>query len=266
MAGFERLLEKVDRGERPLHRPREWQAVARRKNKLLSKAAWYRPADLVVFIPATPGGELVAKMKPVLEEEGKRLGLTIKSVESGGTSLKRRLTGRDLSAGEPCGQPGCRLSEDGGCSHSKAGILYRGSCDLCEQTNISAEYFGESGFSGFYRTQLHVKAIEKRDLENAFAKHLYIFHPEHQGNPANFTIKVIQSFRTSLTRKVAESVYIYKSSADILMNSKSEFLQPAVPRVVAQRELPAGPELVGEGGGVRWKQGAGGRGEQGGGQ
>ena len=37
---------------------------------------------------------------------------------------------------------------------------------------------------------------------------------------------------------------------DILMNSKSEFLQPAVPRVVAKRELPAGPELV-EGGGSR---------------
>ena len=41
----------------------------------------------------TPGGELVAKMKPVLEEVGKRHGLSIKSVESGGTSLKRRLTG-----------------------------------------------------------------------------------------------------------------------------------------------------------------------------
>ena len=188
--GFERLLERVDRGERPLHRPRGWQAAARRRKKMLSKAAWYRPADLVTFIPATPGGELVARMKPVLEEEGRRLGLSIKAVESGGTSLKRQLTGRDLSAGDPCGQPGCRLAEDGGCSHARAGVVYRGSCDLCEDANLAAVYWGESGFSGYYRSQLHVKAIEKKDLENAFAKHLFVFHPEHQGDPSKFTIKV----------------------------------------------------------------------------
>ena len=56
VTGHERLLAQVDRGERPLHRPREWVAEPRRRKKTLAKAAWFRPADTVTFIPATPGG------------------------------------------------------------------------------------------------------------------------------------------------------------------------------------------------------------------
>ena len=39
VTGFERILDQVDRGERPLHRPRTWNAEARRKKKLISKGA-----------------------------------------------------------------------------------------------------------------------------------------------------------------------------------------------------------------------------------
>ena len=50
----------------------------------------------MAFVPVTPGAELVNKIKPVLEEECRKLGLHIKAVESGSTSLKRRLTGSTL--------------------------------------------------------------------------------------------------------------------------------------------------------------------------
>ena len=56
VTGYKRLLAQVHRGERPLHRPREWEAEPRRRKKTLAKAAWFRPADTVTFIPATPGG------------------------------------------------------------------------------------------------------------------------------------------------------------------------------------------------------------------
>ena len=109
--GYEKLLEAVDRGERPLHRPREWEAQARRQKKLIAKAAWYRPAHTVTFVPATPGGELTCLLREVLQEEGQRLGLNIRAVEQGGTSLKRKLTGGDLKGGELCGQPDCLLCQ-----------------------------------------------------------------------------------------------------------------------------------------------------------
>ena len=95
------------------------------RKKNIAKAAWYRPADTVVFIPATPGGKLTEKLRDVLQEEGKRLNLNIKAVEQGGISLKRKLTGADLKVGEVCGQPDCVLCESGikgGC-HRRAGVV-----------------------------------------------------------------------------------------------------------------------------------------------
>ena len=82
-----------------------------------------------------------------MEEEGKRLNLSIKTVETGGISLKRKLTGKDLSAGEPCGQPNCMfcLSEERGWgSHSRANCTYKRSCKYCAQMGLEASYYGES--------------------------------------------------------------------------------------------------------------------------
>ena len=250
VTGFERILDQVDRGERPLHRPRTWNAEARRKKKLISKGAWYRPADAVFFAPATPGGELAKQLQKVVEEESKRLNLNIKTVETGGISLKRKLTGKDLRAGEPCGQPGCMfcLSEEGGgSSHSRANCTYKGSCKYCAQMGLEASYYGESAFSGFYRAESgHSKAIEKKDLSNAFAKHLNIFHPEAEGDKEAFNMKILQTFKKPLERKITEAVLINNSKANIKMNSKAEFHQPAVTRVITTREPPGqGPDHVG---------------------
>ena len=132
---------------------------------------WYRPAHTVTFIPATPDGKLTGRLREVLHEEGQRLGLGIRAVEQGGISLKRNLTGGDLKGGELCGQPDCvlcQLGGKGGC-HRRAGVVYR-------------------------ETNTHSREIQKKDLENAFAKHLNIYHPEREGDPTVFNIKVMQTF------------------------------------------------------------------------
>ena len=105
---------------------------------------------------------------------------------------------------------------------------------------------GESAFSGFYRAESgHSKAIEKKDLSNAFAKHLNIFHPEAEGDKEAFNMKILQTFNKPLERKVTEAVLINNSKANIKMNSKAEFHQPAVARVITTREPPGqGPDLV----------------------
>ena len=111
---------------------------------------------------------------------------------------------------------------------------------------LEASYFGESGFSGFYRVETgHSKAIEKKDLNNAFAKHLNIFHLEAEGDKEAFNLKVLQTFSKPLERKVTEAVLINNSKAAIKMNSKAEFHQPAIPRVTTTREPPGqGPDHV----------------------
>jgi hypothetical protein len=160
-------------------------------------------------------------------------------VEQGGVSLKRKLTGADLKGGEVCGKPDCALCASGlkgGC-HRRAGVVYKGTCKICEEQNITASYFGESGFSGYYRSQIHKKEVIEKDLENAFAKHLQIFHPDQEGNPDVFKITVIQTFRKPLPRQNTEAVFIFNNNADIKMNSKTEFRQPAIPRITTTREF-----------------------------
>ena len=101
--GYERQCEEADRGGTPLHRPRSWDQENRRKKKLLTKTAWYRPHNAVGFFPATPRRELATKIKEIVSEETARLGLNVKVVETGGVSLKNKLVKLDLTG---CNFPG----------------------------------------------------------------------------------------------------------------------------------------------------------------
>ena len=101
---------------------------------------------------------------------------------------------------------------------------------------ITAKYHGESGYSAYHRTKEHIADIKNDDGRNAFAKHLQIHHPEHTGEPSSFTLKAERTFRKCLERQVSEGIEIANSDAEILLNSKSEFHQPAVTRIVTTRE------------------------------
>ena len=237
--GFERQLAASQRGERPLFRPREWQKEERRKRKMIRKAAWYRPADVVGFFPPSPRGELVANINKVLEEEGRRIGIKMKAIETGGLSLAKQLVRPDLKRGEPCGRPGCvldRTSGGAGGPHNIPSSLYRGGCRLCEAEGESAEYWGESGFSGSHRCDGHDGDVTARRESNAFAKHLALFHPDHQGDITNFDIQVKGLFQKPLTRQKTEAIKIQSSQATRKMNSKAEHRQPALLRVTLIRE------------------------------
>ena len=57
-----------------------------------------------------------------------------------------------------------------------------------------------------------------------------------------FNLKVLQTFKKPLERKVAEAVMINNSTADIKMISKAESLQPAVDR--PQSQLGIGTDMA----------------------
>ena len=119
LTGYRRQCSLADIGVRPLHRPRDYDAVKRRNKKLMSKdGAWHRPQyHLAAFFPATPDGWLVTGINKIMREEGERIGLRIKVVEESGTSLGSLLTRPDLSG---CLFPDCRMSSSGP-SHLRAG-------------------------------------------------------------------------------------------------------------------------------------------------
>ena len=95
--GYRKQVAASESGEKPLYRPRDWNRQERSKRKMLKKGSWFRPADAVLFVPATPGAELADKVKEVVEEESKRLNFKVKVVERGGTTMKQHLsTGANL--------------------------------------------------------------------------------------------------------------------------------------------------------------------------
>ena len=263
VVGYERLVAACERGERPMYRPRRWQQQERRKAKLLKRVSWYRPADTVLFLPATPDGELAEMARRIVEEEGPRLCMSIRVVEKGGVSLKRSLVRTDLAAGDPCKQGDCQAcisnpGAGGGLLHQRSGALYRGTCMLCAAAGRSTVYHGESGYNGYTRLDDHGGDIKAGNLSNAFAKHLLEDHPEATGAEIQTAIKfeVLKTFEKPLERQVAEAVAIQNCKADLVLNSKAEWEQPAVERLIVTRELPDQEDRRGAAGRGRRQRGA----------
>ena len=90
--------------------------------------------------------------------------------------------------------------------------------------------------------------------DNAPWKHCLV---QHNGEKAVFSMKVLGVFYICLVRQVNEGVRIQKSRAQCLMNSKTEFYQHPVVRVVPVRGLQA--EKGGAAGGQDQGRGRGGR-------
>ena len=96
---------------------------------------------------------------------------------------------------------------------------------------------GKLGILGTIEQGNIEKIYLTKNVKNAFAKHLEIFHPERQGDPSVFKLKVEATYQKCLNRQVSEGVHIANSKADYLMNSKTEFMQPSVSRVIATRQV-----------------------------
>ena len=110
-------------------------------------------------------------------------------------------------------------------------------CKVCEEEGTSAKYFGESGRNGYHRLKEHTRDIKANNLKNAFSKHLQLKHPDKLREPSVFSYKVEGTFRSCLDRQVQEGVRITLDDSDETLNSKSEYHQPGVTRVVTTREV-----------------------------
>ena len=246
--GYQKQVAASEAGKVPLYRGREWKEREREQKKKIKKASWFRPADSVLFVPVTPAGELANRVRQVVNEESGRLNCRIRVVERGGVTVKQQLMKTDMSRSAPCKMNDCLLcltnpGEGGGAAHQRSGALYSGTCLICKEEhgeNFESVYFGESGDSGYVRTSGpsgHGDCIEKNDGNNAFAKHLQIHHPDRVGDKRAFKFSVLRTFRSSLMRQVWEGVLIYKSKASTKLNSRSEWHQPCIDRIVVSREI-----------------------------
>ena len=168
-------------------------------------------------------------------DDMERIGKSVRVVETGGVKLKDTLVRADLTG---CIWPGCLLCRDGAPgNHTRRGAVYSRECKLCGDSGITARYDGETGHSGYQRVNMgHRKDIVSKNINNAFARHLKTHHPEHQGDHSKFKFSISTVSKTSLLRQVTEGVMIHNSNADIQLNGKSEWHQPATRRIEMTQE------------------------------
>ena len=172
-----------------------------------------------------------------MTEEASRLGMKVRVTETGGSKVKSQLCGAlDLTKCIYPNCPACR-SDTGGASHTRSSCEYLGQCLICKEDDIATLYHGETGDNGVTRLLQHEDDIKKFRLKNAFAKHLEEKHKDRRGDPTAFSFKVVKTYKKPHERQISEGVRIFSSEADILMNGKSEWMQPAVQRIQMTREV-----------------------------
>ena len=228
---WERMCQEEDRGGRPIHRPREWKKKERRLEKEKKRSNWHqkdpKQASAPLILDPT-GGSLTKDAKEVCANFEKVTGMRISVVERAGQAVKH------LAKPEPlrktgCGRENCFPCKTGGGNCEKSGVGYRVKCETCGRAGKVVEYEGETAYNGFTRGLEHEACQRQRDESNALWKHCEL---EHGGQRANFSMRVLGCFSGCLERQVNEAVRIGSSKADSIMNSKAEFHQAPLVRVV----------------------------------
>ena len=88
---------------RPLYRPKEWNRVARYKEKIKKNYNWSSRGGYIapIFVPPTPNSELAKSLKVIADIEAEA-GVIFRIVETGGISVKSI-----LQRSNPVETPGC---------------------------------------------------------------------------------------------------------------------------------------------------------------
>ena len=265
---FDKMCKEEDAGVRPVHRPREWKEKERRQEKEKKRQNWHRSKEGQVSAPLiidpTAGG-LADELKEVCRQFEKVTEMRVAVQERAGNAIKH------LARSEPLKIPGCGRDDCFPCTTSgpgkceKSSVGYRIRCEACFQAGKASWYDGETGCNCYTRGKQHTAALRLEDEENALWKHCLV---EHGGEKVNFSMKQTNVFKSCLVRQVNEAVRIEMSTADCVMNSKAEFHQAPLIRVVPvtglleEQEAGADPRQPAGRGRGRGGRGRGGRGER----
>ena len=98
-----------------------------------------------------------------------------------------------------------------------------------------ASYQGESSKSAFERGEQHAKGLIKKSDNNPIWKHSELHHDGD--NQIGFNMKVTGRFAKPMIRQENEAIRIRESEAVHEMNSRSEFHQPVIIRLVPTSSL-----------------------------
>ena len=238
---YNQKLLVAQQGGQPVHRPSGWQASERNTNKSINKHTWYHGNGKIanqapLIIDSTPSGKMESEIREILAEASRTSNVNIKLVVRGGRKIVKNAPS-DPFASKLCSRPSCKVctspESGGGCK--QASIGYTLTCDPCAQSDIVASYQGESSKSAFKRGEQHAKGLIKKSDDNPIWKHSELHH--NGDNQIGFNMKVTGRFAKPMIRQENEAIRIRESGAIHEMNSRSEFHQPVIIRLVPTSNL-----------------------------
>ena len=149
---------------------------------------------------------------------------------------------------DTCGKQDCNPCRSGttrrrSCHRStRGGMVYWCKCDTCQEEGQEAGqevvslYHGRTSRCLYTCQKEHLKGLAAKKEDNALWKHQETFH---QVQPPKFSFGAERFFKDSCSCGIFEGVSINRSPStdDHLMNSKAEFDQGQVARVVLETGL-----------------------------
>jgi hypothetical protein len=101
--------------------------------------------------------------------------------------------------------------------------------DIDKEKGVTSTYEGESSRSAYTRGLEHKADLAKRDLDSPLWKHCSI---HHQDTEVPFNMEVTGIHKSAMHRLSDEIVRIRSTNSPIILNSKNDWAQPALIRVV----------------------------------
>ena len=233
---YQQKLLTAQQGGQPVHRPSGWEAAQRDMNKHINTHTWYHGKSKAqnqapLIIDSTATGKLESDIKSILSEASRKSNINIKLVVRGGRKISKNAPS-DPFASRLCSRDSCKVctsvDSKGGCK--QASIGYTLSCDPCAQENIEATYQGESSKSAYERGMQHSQGLLKKAEDNPIWKHSQLHHGSD--NKIGFNMQVTGRFSKPMIRQENEAIRIRESQAVHEMNSRSEYHQPVIIRLV----------------------------------
>ena len=121
---YEKQTERDEAGICHLHRPKGYKEEEKKLKKEITKVAWSKPYDTVIFCPPTPRSGLANRLKKVAEGMTEASNIKVKIVERAGKSIKSMLPG--LKEEKKCGRSDCIVHVTGGKGNfNREGVVYQ---------------------------------------------------------------------------------------------------------------------------------------------
>ena len=182
----------------------------------------------MLFVPATPNGQL----KSSYQKEISKSGFRIKVIEKTGATLKSKLQVSNPFRQQRCGREECFVCTSGGTGNCNTeGINYTIKClGECEEKD---QYKGESARNAYTRGMKHLADLNGHNTANSpLWRHC---RDIHNGNLQEFQMKVTGTFKNdAMLRQISEAVQIENSDQNRLMNTRAEWNMTRVPRVMVR--------------------------------